>query len=628
MKYPIISKPDLKRATVYDLSGGLNLSKDPRLLATNEQSDMKNVWFVDGELKARPELSSADSLEGYHFCGVVNDGQALFIKEIYRSYEAVYDFALVDTNGNAVELNTLTVDNFHRPDNSAAVTPKRCFAFCFNGEIYLAIAFHHVNTDTFYKGIFYRLCGDTFTQIQDDEIYAPLIVINSKGDSYSTLPASDNTVFSPACTFEGFNLLTDRVRVRCTTDGVSSAFKLPVQAQENQNIKVRIVASFNNGTLGEYTGEITPSSAATLGSSGIKCYLTSQNQIKFTNSSGTAMAPSCALASGNLEIEYHAVLDEGREEELFYCSLYSAFGASGGLDKGNRLFLSGSEKRPNKLFFSDTDNPLYFPENNYSMVGDGSILALQKQNDMLVIMLNNAIYYATYVGAQISASDIISGAVTDVTAAQAIFPLTLLDGDTGIWGKNCSMSVGGKVVFFGSDKAIYRINGKGGIVRLSDKIAPLLNRMEGEFFIAKVKCGFMLIGGQSAAVFNTDTNGWYIWEFENEISGTASFDRSCVIYDGEKLYVLGNTPCKDAYFTSPLFSFGYPDIGKKICEISLDGNAESVGFFTPTGETLQKPLLLNKKAIAQISGVKYAGFSVYGLLNAGSITLKYYIYNN
>lgn len=628
MKYPLTSSSDLKRATVYDLSGGLNLSKDPRLIATNEQSDMKNVWYQDGMLKARTLFCAAATLDGYTFSGAINDGKALFVKDSYDSYEALYKFALCDCNGNITTLCDLTVQNFQRPDNGASVIPKRYFAFCFNGETYLAVAFHNYNPDSFYKGILYRLQTDTFVQIDDSEIYAPIIAVNLKGDSYQTLPSSDNMVFSPACTFEGYNLLTDRVRVKCTTDGVSSTFTLPVQAKENQNITVRLVGSFGSGAVDEYVGTITPSSAATLGNSGMRCLLTSQNRIKFTNASGTAVAPSCALSSSNLEIEFHADLDEGREEELMYCSLYSAFGASGGVGKGNRLFLSGSEKHQNKLFWSDCDRPLYFPENNYSAVGDGKILALVKQNDMLVIMLNNAIYYASYVGANISADDLISGAVADVTVAGAIFPLTLLHGETGLYAKGCAKLIDGKTVFLASDNSVYRIDGKTSLTNLSKKIQPLLNSLDGFFALTKIKNGFMVLNGGKALVYNTAQNGWYLWEFSTRFCDAAPFDRAPLLSDGHSLYVLSNTPCPDAYFTSPLFSFGYPDICKRICEISIEGNAQKVGFLSETGEHLQKRLSLNKKAVAPLYGVKYAGFSIYGLQNAASITLKYYIYNN
>ena len=627
MKYPKVPASDIKRATVYDLSGGLNLSRDPCLIATNEQSDMKNVWYDGGQLAARPLFCAAAQLDGYAFSGAVNEGRALFIKYAYDSYEATLNCALVDSNGNITRLNDIIAQNFQRPDNASTVIPKRYFAFCFNGDIYIAIAYHHYPLDTFYKGIFYKLDGDGFIRLSDSDFYAPLIAVNIKGDSYQSLPSSDNTVFSPASTFEGYNLLTDRVRVKFTTDGVSSSFRLPVQAQENQDIKVRLVASFGGGAVNEYEGTITPSSAATLGN-GIRCYRTSQNQIKFTNASGTAIAPSCALSSSNLEIEFHADIDEGREEELLYCSLYSAFGASGGVGKGNRLFLSGSSKRPNKLFWSDCDQPLYFPENNYSLVGDGSVLALHKQNDMLVIMLNNSIYYASYVGTNISADDIISGAVVDVTVAQAVFPLTLLHGETGLYAKGCAKLIDGKICFLGSDKTVYRIDDKTSISKLSQKIEPLLYNLSGFFALSKLKNGFMLTNGTKAAVYNTETKGWYLWEFETEFSEAVTFDRAPVLYDGQSVYVLSNTPCADAYFTSPLFSFGYPDMRKRICEISIEGSASSVGFISEEGESICKPLSLSKKAVAPLCGVKYAGFSVYGLKNASSITLKYYIFNN
>ena len=63
-------------------------------------------------------------------------------------------------------------------------------------------------------------------------------------------------------------------------------------------------------------------------------------------------------------------------------------GSTGGISGGSFLFMAGAE--PNKLIWSDVDNPLYFPENNYLRVGSDSekITKLAKMGNNLVIFNN------------------------------------------------------------------------------------------------------------------------------------------------------------------------------------------------------------------------------------------------
>lgn len=60
---------------------------------------------------------------------------------------------------------------------------------------------------------------------------------------------------------------------------------------------------------------------------------------------------------------------------------------------GTRLFLGSNTEETNKnlVVWSDPDNPLYFPENNYFSVGENSsaVTGFGRQADMLVIFKEN-----------------------------------------------------------------------------------------------------------------------------------------------------------------------------------------------------------------------------------------------
>lgn len=46
-------------------------------------------------------------------------------------------------------------------------------------------------------------------------------------------------------------------------------------------------------------------------------------------------------------------------------------GDRSGVAGGTRLFVCGNPEHPNLMHWSDVNNPLYFPENNYAYIGGG-----------------------------------------------------------------------------------------------------------------------------------------------------------------------------------------------------------------------------------------------------------------
>ena len=76
-------------------------------------------------------------------------------------------------------------------------------------------------------GLVYELDGSQWVKCTEEDAYAPLVLVNGKGDKYSTLPAGSDTEAAPASLFEGVNVLFGRFRASYFTDGVSSVFQLP-----------------------------------------------------------------------------------------------------------------------------------------------------------------------------------------------------------------------------------------------------------------------------------------------------------------------------------------------------------------------------------------------------------------
>ena len=106
------------------------------------------------------------------------------------------------------------------------------------------------------------------------------------------------------------------------------------------------------------------------------------------------------------------------------------------------------------MHWSDLNNPLYFPENNFSTVGDGSqkITAFGKQNDMLIIFKEHEIYYTNYASNNFTAEEVMSGAIIDVASSSATFPLTQIHSLIGCDCPNTIRLCANRLVWATTDK--------------------------------------------------------------------------------------------------------------------------------------------------------------------------------
>ena len=79
--------------------------------------------------------------------------------------------------------------------------------------------------------------------IEPYEIYSPLVMVNGRGDKFSTLSASQKANFPKPSLLEDFNLLSGGFRACYKTDGVSSKYYLPVKELSN-NTNERIIVKY------------------------------------------------------------------------------------------------------------------------------------------------------------------------------------------------------------------------------------------------------------------------------------------------------------------------------------------------------------------------------------------------
>ena len=599
MKYPRLNFGGERVYSINDVSGGVNKSRSADLINDNELSDVLNMWHRDGMLKKRPSISKICNLLGYSKTDVIFNNRTLLSKHSFNNLsDMIINLALLSGEDTLNELPVLMVEH-GTDDSNERYLPYTYFIYNSFDTIYIAVGFKNENDEFNHREI-YTYKDGSFQKLSENEIYAPLVMINGKGNMYYTLPASDNTVFSPASTFESTNLLTDRVRIQFTTDGVSYSFPFTLERKAGTDVKIRFNGSFSEGEVLNEEITITDGRPAQIpGSSGIYCRIKNYNCIVFTRAATGAVesadvAPLASNFSGNLEIEFFTV--PKKESQSFYeMSMSCWFGGSGGTGKGNRLFICGDENNKNILRWSDLNNPLYFPENNYAAVSSDAILAIKKQSNMLVIFSKNEIHYAVYVGGEFSAQDILAGTVTDIAAVSAVFPITQISGNIGIYSKNTIAMYNNSIVFLGSDRQVYMLSGTK-LIKLSENISTLLLNTNDAFsFMTNYLDGFILKFGEKLYAY---FGGWYIWQSQLSFNFAGSFNAEPVFCDNTGIYGFGGTEDFEFYAVLKTISFGEIHQKKHLVYLRIIGDGGRIEIAEHgTGALTEKPNLCGKMFI-------------------------------
>ena len=168
-----------------------------------------------------------------------------------------------------------------------------------------------------------RCDGESAKRVTEGECYVPTLTI-------SRMPTGGGELYEEA------NLLTPRRRDSFQTDGSATAFKLSGSIDAGSTVKAWV--------WGE---EVT-------------AFTWEGDTVTFTEAPA---APDAGKADG-LVIEYsHTV--EGYADMINRCGIITSYGVSG----DDRLVLSGNGDYPNRDWISGYNEPTYFPDRGYAVLG-------------------------------------------------------------------------------------------------------------------------------------------------------------------------------------------------------------------------------------------------------------------
>ncbi|MBO5211254.1 MAG: hypothetical protein J6B80_04930, partial [Clostridia bacterium] len=493
MRFPKLQPPAPKTLKVPDLAGGLNLRDGVSEVLDNQLTQAKNVWWQDGVLKTRPGISGLSEI----FVGRATEqkvSQKMWPKVKYKAngkeyvltvikkdenvgYSGQYRTALKfywQSNKGTIDITWLTFDEevsyFVTQDDSAI------YVFTSNCEIYK---------------LEYSLLNDVndFVKLEEKDMYVPTIAINCYSGPHAVGGEAPEMLLAGATMINGFNLIGNRAKFFYSTVNLDLLtdespnqymhYDIPYLGENRTLIPqlLEVTVTHLNGsvvthTATQYDGQLEYESlfyesACQEDGLKIKVFCNGSNgQIVFYDENDdTAQLTKSDYILNNLEIIIPFVSSSEDRAKVFGATQCEWFGGgTEGIAGGTRLFLGGNTEEANKnlVVWSDLNNPLYFPENNYFRVGENSsaVTGFGKQADMLVIFKENGsgIYYTKYQqNGDITAEDLINQNVVDYVASSVYFPLVQVNPNVGCSYPETIQLCRNRLVWLGDNGDVYTL---------------------------------------------------------------------------------------------------------------------------------------------------------------------------
>lgn len=565
MRFPKMREGAQYRVTVPALNGGVNLKDAPNLVEDNQLTDVKNMWWKDQALRTRPGTASSIELSEKLVNTVTETSETYTTTQYHAGEDLFFDgkyktvvvnvkhraevgsihgedctVKLVGVNGETKTVSGVNVNDF---DGDNGRYGQVMLARSSAESDYSLLLFHS-------HGSIWQRKYSNFTRVTD--FYAPTVLINGRGYDGN----SDAAQSTSGTLYEGFNLLTGAFLAKYTTDGKANCFRFPfgnLTSNEGETVTITLTQMKNNA-LKEFTFTIPYNQGYSTGDPveivtdddygyTVSAYINREKGFFYFLSSGNGairfVSPS-AFQNNNLVVKAWKT-DKDAQNKICAMTFNTWFGGDrSGISGGTRLFVSGNRDYPNLVHWSDINNPLYFPENNYAYIGgaDQRITAFGKQADMLVMFKEHELYYATYASRTITAEELQNNAVVDITANMAYFPITQLHAFIGC---DCPGSIrlcNNRLVWADSTGSIYALCNASAysdrnVIEIGEMIRPALSGIDRETMkrSSSTQIGeyYALLAGNTCILMDCKSNEflyntsytnrsgqkipWYIWDF-------------------------------------------------------------------------------------------------------------------
>lgn len=509
---PMIPDKSYYRLTIPELSGGVNLRDGISLVADNQLTDCKNVWYKDGMLRTRPGMRTSvkesfggdyiyNYLEGEDDFKAYTDGRnyrvidgiTYFLVCLQYSDKLIFYYYTTDSEAENQFLEVSTINEIPADDFTCNIFQHGTDIYCF------CSGYYGLEETPFY---IFKISEDeqgatwSYERITQDKIYAPLVMIN--GLTHPTMhPYEDDApIMAEGDYLEGYNLLGNRYRISYHTvnkelfndDGseISEAtqpayYELLHPVKEGDKITVEVTLPTNNPKIAEDTAIRTFTHEVTIGSNGYGEEVWDEKNPSLDGLYISVMGRKLELNDGHTKntkyfskeefIDYNNLVitapcpnSKENYEKVLNMTFNEWYGGnSEGLYGGIHLFMGGNtnHKEESLVVWCDLNNPLYFSENCYSYVGDTSqrVTAFGKQGEALIIAKEKEMYATQYnsMDNTMKAEDIKSQSIVDVAASEVTFPMVQVHGFIGCDCPKTMQLCRNRLVWTNSDGKVYTL---------------------------------------------------------------------------------------------------------------------------------------------------------------------------
>lgn len=563
MRFPAINKQPLRSVTVPKLSGGTNLRDAVTMVEDNQLTDSKNMWFKGNILKTRPGLKTNCLLEFDGFnpglggreeeqikaenATYVKDGRLYRLVSRHTAFRYSNDgndlndqishiqfFWVSDTEDEKIELPAITgPEKICFTNYFVAQHKKDIFCFCKTSDN---------------EGVIYKLGTDTWAKVNEDEMYAPIIMTHAKPQD-SFRPSVETVIADGGTLVEGYNLLSGTYRMIYSTvnkrllgtwgqdppahlmRGYRFMNNMSDPKLAGKTVIVKITNS--NGKVYEHKVTLNGELAIEQENRGDGIYLKVVSTIfeflKSPTEGGYAVVTEEDYVEDNMEVIAPYLITEKETQKVFDMTQSEWFGGDAlGISGGTRLFLCGNKNDDEKslVLWSGLDDPLYFPENCYAYVGNSNqaVTGFGRQNDTLVIFKERETYYTQYMrNSDITAQDLIDQSVVDYAASSVYFPMIQLHPNIGCDLPDTVQLCRNRLVWACSDGNVYTLMSEDqyserNIYCISDMIKRKLKNETGKAYSADWNGHYMLFYGSHIYVMNYESYGYVYASSYNKTS--------------------------------------------------------------------------------------------------------------
>ena len=492
MKYSHLKTAPIKEFSQDRFDGGLNTYQREDLILDNQQSDGANLLYKNGLLTSREGLSfnldeTIGNFDGYgyfHKGLTITDTELLRGDVLHRvayalwgdktSYQTLYIYFVSPQKklipAGKFDLKRTSQDIYYKFSSIVFLVGKKT-----NGcglYAYLTLESGDEGIHEIYELDF---SYSQWLKITEADFYIPIVQINGKGNKYTQAVSEDDFSTEKAAKPERFNMLSPRFRAYFTSDGYSDTFQLPAKKiDQNSDILCRYYVSQNY--YYEWlipSGDTAISTETDNGNIVMRCYRNTATIVFFDeNGNVTALPKSNLVESNNLFVE------ASRETED---TLATVVGCKNCQVYNSNVFFYGNTKTPAAIYGSTTQNPLYFPENMQSLIGNpsDSVTAMAVQNNKLIAFKNKEIYQLSIDKntSELLPDGLAGSSTTDFENKQ--IRLSIIHGSIGCANKSTLAVCGNRLVWLSGDANVYTLatttyGKENNVYCLSDAISNVL----------------------------------------------------------------------------------------------------------------------------------------------------------